>query len=371
MVRTGHRSIGEASRQRTLIEIFKHAARLIVKPSVNRFPSHHAPCPDGSDDIAGWLNAAARHPQALRIDSAIAGSRFETVRENGYVHERYPAVAAWRQRLRRILALRQARGRAPRIPRPLICGHPRRRARGLGGRSRPGNTRGAQGSSEYLTGLALNFPGVIAGNYVDALDGAAYLTALAQSTTRVGACATTCRVAGLLPDQLRTERVQQAERYDCTQRLAAPGGVRRRPVAAQRGVADGQGDPASFAIEHEEKQTDRIRRFAAVMERDRGTRPAVRRRTERTAGRILGQRATRYGMRRSPVFVGEVDGFTEIVHYIAPHWDDAPDLLSACAIAPRARSAPRPCCGQRCCRSVSSTSTPGRRQRPHLALPDQ
>lgn len=36
----------------------------------------------------------------------------------------------------------------------------------------------------------------------------------------------------------------------------------------------------------------------------------------------------RYGVRRSPVFVGEVDGFTEVVHYIAPHWDDAPRLLS-------------------------------------------
>jgi Fic/DOC family len=42
---------------------------------------------------------------------------------------------------------------------------------------------------------------------------------------------------------------------------------------------------------------------------------------------ILGPRATRYGVRRSPVFVGEVDGFTEVVHYIAPHWNDIPSLL--------------------------------------------
>ncbi len=33
-------------------------------------------------------------------------------------------------------------------------------------------------------------------------------------------------------------------------------------------------------------------------------------------------------MRRSPVFVGEVDGFTEVVHYIAPHWKDTPALLA-------------------------------------------
>ena len=28
------------------------------------------------------------------------------------------------------------------------------------------------------------------------------------------------------------------------------------------------------------------------------------------------------------MFVGEMDGFTEVVHYIAPHWDDTPGLLS-------------------------------------------
>ena len=48
----------------------------------------------------------------------------------------------------------------------------------------------------------------------------------------------------------------------------------------------------------------------------------------RDRAQILGPRATRYGIRRSPVFVGEIDGFAEVVHYIAPHWDDAPKLLS-------------------------------------------
>ena len=40
-------------------------------------------------------------------------------------------------------------------------------------------------------------------------------------------------------------------------------------------------------------------------------------------------------MRRSPVFVGEIDGFTEVVHYIELHWDDVPSLLSGsreCAV---------------------------------------
>jgi hypothetical protein len=42
------------------------------------------------------------------------------------------------------------------------------------------------------------------------------------------------------------------------------------------------------------------------------------------------------------VFVGEVDGFREVVHYIAPHWDHAPQLLSGlrdCAERTAGRSA--------------------------------
>ena len=79
--------------------------------------------------------------------------------------------------------------------------------------------------------------------------------------------------------------------------------------------------------------SDREAARAAVMERDCGRHedPLSDAALSELQARILGQRATRYGMRRSPVFVGEVDGFTEIVHYIAPHWDDAPDLLTVSA----------------------------------------
>ncbi|NOJ99311.1 hypothetical protein HMI51_41295, partial [Corallococcus coralloides] len=87
---------------------------------------------------------------------------------------------------------------------------------------------------------------------------------------------------------------------------------------------------ASFAIEHEEQHVDRVRRFAAAMERwcGRHEDPLSEASLSELQAEILGPRATRYGVRRSPVFVGEVDGFHEVVHYIAPHWDDAPQLLS-------------------------------------------
>lgn len=87
---------------------------------------------------------------------------------------------------------------------------------------------------------------------------------------------------------------------------------------------------ASFAIEHEEQHVDRVRRFAAVMEQRCGQfdEPLSEHALGELQAQILGPRATRYGIRRSPVFVGEIDGFAEVVHYIAPHWDDASKLLS-------------------------------------------
>ncbi len=44
---------------------------------------------------------------------------------------------------------------------------------------------------------------------------------------------------------------------------------------------------------------------------------------------ILGPNALYYGLRRSPVFVGETGRYGhERVHYIAPHWNDVASLLA-------------------------------------------
>lgn len=133
------------------------------------------------------------------------------------------------------------------------------------------------------------------------------------------------------PMVLRTATVRQAEQYGFAEHLAA--------LEAEFGVDVLQRSAvwlaikesrASFAIEHQEQHVDRIRRFAATMERwcGRYEDPLSEATLQELQAEILGPRATRYGVRRSPVFVGEVDGFHEVVHYIAPHWDDAPQLLS-------------------------------------------
>jgi hypothetical protein len=87
---------------------------------------------------------------------------------------------------------------------------------------------------------------------------------------------------------------------------------------------------ASFAIEHEENKRDRIQRFAAAMEQRTGqsTDPLSSADLEALQREILGPNALHYGLRRSPVFVGESARFgEERVHYIGPHWDDLPSLL--------------------------------------------
>ena len=185
---------------------------------------------------------------------------------------------------------------------------------------------------ETLSGRRLTFPGVVAGNYVTALDDGAYVTA-SQPVNNPR-----WRVRDNLPGTrdycplvLRTERVRHAQAYDCAQHLrdleAKFGADVLQRSAVWLTIKESR---ASFAIEHEERHVDRVQRFASVMEQrcGREAEPLSRDALAELQTQILGPRATRYGLRRSPVFVGEVDGFTELVHYIAPHWDDTPALLS-------------------------------------------
>jgi hypothetical protein len=90
---------------------------------------------------------------------------------------------------------------------------------------------------------------------------------------------------------------------------------------------------SSFEIEGEADKTDRIRRFADVLARrtgqgeipplDEGSLAELQR-------EILGQRKTvqRFGLRQSPIFVGEVVRYQEIVHYIAPPPEDLAEMLA-------------------------------------------
>ncbi len=271
--------------------------------------------------------------QAFRTDSAIGKSRV-TVREDGYVHDQYPLASRPADTLAGHLtfAFKHEGIHLEFLPRLFEAAPVAELESWIAGEPTGQYARKAGFFYEYLTGRQLAFPGVVAGNYVTALDGEAYWVA-AQPINNPR-----WRVRDNLPGSrsycpivLRTARVRQAERYNCAQHLrdleVEFGADVLQRSAVWLTIKESR---ASFAIEHEEKHVDRVRRFAAAMERWCGQHadPLSEAALGELQAHILGPRATRYGVRRSPVFVGEVDGFTEVVHYIAPHWEDAPNLLA-------------------------------------------
>ena len=88
---------------------------------------------------------------------------------------------------------------------------------------------------------------------------------------------------------------------------------------------------SSFAIEGESNQSDRIQRFADVLARRSGdgSLPLSEDALAQLQSEILGKRSSlkRFGVRESPVFVGGVTRYQEVVHYIAPPADQVPAML--------------------------------------------
>jgi hypothetical protein len=90
---------------------------------------------------------------------------------------------------------------------------------------------------------------------------------------------------------------------------------------------------SSFEIEGEGDKTDRIQRFADVLARRTGQgarAPLDAASLAELQREILGPRATvqRFGLRQSPVFVGELIRYQEKVHYVAPPPEDLVDMLA-------------------------------------------
>jgi len=164
---------------------------------------------------------------------------------------------------------------------------------------------------EWLTGRELHdAPGASGGNYVNAIDPERYVA----STTPINNAR--WRVRDNLPGSRafcplvrRTAAVVNAEAYDCAAQFdalqAEYGGDLLMRSAVWLTIKESR---ASFQLEHEEDQKDRIQRFAAVMERRCGqiqnTLSPLS--LEELQREILGDRTTllHFGLRESPVFVG-------------------------------------------------------------------
>lgn len=182
---------------------------------------------------------------------------------------------------------------------------------------------------EWLTGRRLDVPDA-GGNYIEALPADKYLTAMRPVNHQ------RWRVRDNLPGSPafcpvvhRSRQVKAVEGYDCASALntleVEYGAELLMRSAVWLTIKESR---ASFAIEHEENQADRVKRFAAAMaERcGKGNDPLDAGELTDLQTAILG-RATRYGLRKSPAFVGHTSGYADIVDYVAPHWDHTAALL--------------------------------------------
>lgn len=88
---------------------------------------------------------------------------------------------------------------------------------------------------------------------------------------------------------------------------------------------------ASFTIEREQDQNDRVRRFAAAIGELSGKMddPLDSDGLIKLQNAILGQAVLRPGIRQSPVFVGQSGYLGQVVHYIAPPANVVQEMLQA------------------------------------------
>lgn len=295
-----------------------------------------------------WLAATygVEPVQPFRIDSQISRSR-STAREDGYTHEHYVPATRPEATLAGHLtfALRHEGVHLEFLSRLFARVDPADLVAWIIREPTGQYARRACFFYEWLTGRQLAFPGVTAGNYVSALDEAEFLTAAAPvNNPRWRVRDNLPGTPDFCPMVARTAKVREAEQYDCAQSLQRLehdfGADLLMRSAVWLTIKESR---ASFAIEHEDKYLDRIERFAAVMERRCGAyeSPLLTASLAELQAEILGERATRYGVRKSPVFVGESQGFTTVVHYVAPHWEQAPAMLDGLqALDARTRGRP-------------------------------
>lgn len=185
---------------------------------------------------------------------------------------------------------------------------------------------------EWLTGELLDVPDVANGAYVDALSPKKYLTRLEPLRTR------RWRINNNLPGTpdfcpmvRRTAPMQEALQFNLRQALEALDQAFGPDILMRTASwLTFKESRASFLIEKEADQADRIQRFAHVIAQHCGhiENPLSNASLQSLQAGILGRDAIGLGLRRSPVFVGQATMREDIVHYIAPHFTDLAPLLA-------------------------------------------
>lgn len=184
---------------------------------------------------------------------------------------------------------------------------------------------------EWLTGECLDVPDVGNGGYCDAISAQQYLVAShPQRVRRWRVNNNLPGTADFCPLIRRTAEVQQALQFDLADALGELDRLFGADILLRTASwLTFKESRASFLIEKEADQADRVQRFAHVIARYCGhiDDPLSDGALHILQAGILGHDAIGLGLRRSPVFVGQATMREDIVHYIAPHFNDLPQLL--------------------------------------------
>jgi hypothetical protein len=184
---------------------------------------------------------------------------------------------------------------------------------------------------EWLTGQRLDVPDLSKGNYIDAISSSDYLTrthAVRDRRWRVNN--NMPGSSAFCPMVRRTAAVQEALAFDLAAALAELDREFGEDVLIRSAAwLTFKESRASFLIEKEADKTDRIKRFAHAMAEHCGRidDPLSAASLLTLQNSILGEGAMRLGLRLSPVFVGQSTIRDDIVHYIAPHFNDVQGML--------------------------------------------
>lgn len=188
---------------------------------------------------------------------------------------------------------------------------------------------------EWLTGQVLQLPARLGGSYVDALDDTKVVAASAERSVKVQRWRVNDNLAGtryFCPLVVKTDEVVNASDLDVPGLFADLKAEFGEDLLMRAAVwMTLRESKASFTIEGEAEHTGRVQRFADVMARrtGQGNLPLKDADLAQLQREILGDRSTitRFGVRQSPVFVGETVQFQEVVHYVAPPAQDVDAML--------------------------------------------
>ena len=188
---------------------------------------------------------------------------------------------------------------------------------------------------EWLTDQELVVPPRLGGNYVDVIDDGKMVAASQDRATRSSRWHVNNNLAGtreFCPMVIKTEAVDSAAALDVPYLFNELTNEFGEDLLLRAAIwMTLRESKSSFAIEGESERVGRVQRFADVMARRTGQNevPLGDADLAELQHEILGERSsiTHFGLRQSPVFVGQSLNYQEVVHYVAPPAGDVGKML--------------------------------------------